>query len=1077
MLPSDYNQREQATDPARSFIVQAPAGSGKTELLTQRYLRLLATVEVPEQIIALTFTRKAASEMRERILQALHRAAQGERLASPHHHQTSIYATKALIKDQACHWQLLSQPNRLCIFTIDSLCQRINQAIPLQEKQIPFAQISDNPAKHYKAAARACLDYAIQHADYHQSLQRLLRHLDNRQDKLLLLFSNLLANRDQWLAPIYEARTQKKQTFEQALAWIEQHEIGRFCQSIPQNCHEELITLSRQIACLENNPESARHPLKNWHHFKELNRELIRSLGALLLTTNDSLRKSFDHHVGLKRDACSKEEYQQLKEASKRLLATLNESPDFLESLLRVKELPAPSYDPNQWEVLQALLTLLPLLAAHLQLIFSDCNEVDFTAISQQALQALGDEDSPTDLALYLDHQIHHLLVDEFQDTSIQQFQLLERLVQGWQTNEGKTLFVVGDPMQSIYRFRAAEVGLFLRAKQQGIGPIQLIPLELSCNFRSASVIVDWINHHFSAIFPATNDMELGAIAFHHSKGTQPSSQTNFVQLFEAKDSQEEAHAIINLVIQELQTHPNDEIAILVRSRTQLRDIMRLLRKNQIPFQGIDIDLLAHLPHLQDVWSLTQALLMPANRLAWLAVLRSPWCGLSLVDMHCIANFSQDKSIYFALSQLNDIQGLSDEGQARSQFFYQIMQQALLTRHQQPLVDWVINTLRTLHLDQVLSTSEQDDLDQFWLLLEQFEEHGQIADLEQFETELKKLYSQRITPARLHIMTIHKSKGLEFDCVIIPGLSARPTQFDKPLLRWLKLPTQQDNLLLVSPVKAAHEEHCLLYNYLEMLEEYKNHYEVQRLLYVAATRAKKRLYFYDKNDKGSYGSFRSLLKNLSFISVNSVSSQIDKETTKEPKLYCLPLDFYQNPPPCLHPVVSNLSFPLNHHHSRLIGIVTHELLQWICDHHPATFFEIPWNLVHHQFKTMGLTGQHLITAQSQIQTQIKQLFSDPIGQWLIKRQSEEHNELELLAYNDSEIGTKIIDRTFCEQGIRWVIDFKTGQEEEHAEHQHRQQVQHYARLLANLYPEPIHCGLYYLANAHWLAWNYEDDLL
>lgn len=79
----DSDQRSQATDPSLSFIVQAPAGSGKTEILTQRYLRLLSTVTAPEQIIALTFTRKAASEMRERIVHALQQAANKKRPIPP----------------------------------------------------------------------------------------------------------------------------------------------------------------------------------------------------------------------------------------------------------------------------------------------------------------------------------------------------------------------------------------------------------------------------------------------------------------------------------------------------------------------------------------------------------------------------------------------------------------------------------------------------------------------------------------------------------------------------------------------------------------------------------------------------------------------------------------------------------------------------------------------------------------------------------------------------------------------------------------------------------------------------------
>ncbi|MCW9078631.1 MAG: UvrD-helicase domain-containing protein, partial [Gammaproteobacteria bacterium] len=102
---ADARQREQALDISESYIVQAPAGSGKTELLTQRYLRLLAEVDHPEEIYAITFTRKAAAEMRNRILAAID-AATAPQPAEPHRRLTWSLARAALEQDARHEWQI-----------------------------------------------------------------------------------------------------------------------------------------------------------------------------------------------------------------------------------------------------------------------------------------------------------------------------------------------------------------------------------------------------------------------------------------------------------------------------------------------------------------------------------------------------------------------------------------------------------------------------------------------------------------------------------------------------------------------------------------------------------------------------------------------------------------------------------------------------------------------------------------------------------------------------------------------------------------------------------------------------------
>ena len=1072
MILTDDLARKRATDPSQSYIVQAPAGSGKTEILTQRYLRLLARVEAPEHIVALTFTRKAANEMRERILKALQKADQGIAVTSPHEQYTQIIAKEALARDNLLGWNILQQPGRLRIATLDSLCQSITQSIVLQEKQIHYANISSQPQRLYLAASRACLAFAIENETYHNPLKILLEHLDNQLDSVFALFSDMLAHRDQWLPSFYQAKAQDKKTYEQALFRMEQHELTRFKKSIPPDCIDELLTLTRQLALIEANPDSPRFVLTQWQHIDKLDRHIAKSLSTLLLTSQNTWRKAFDHHVGLKRGVCDDKQYAELKERSKALLEKLSGYKDVQKDLLRVKNLPPPHYDPEQWEVLQALLTLLPLLAAHLQLIFNERNEVDFTAISDGALHALGDEENPTDLALYLDNTIHHLLIDEFQDTSLQQFQLLRQLVQGWELDDGRTLFVVGDPMQSIYRFRAAEVGLFLRAKEHGIGSVKLISLQLTSNFRSSETLVHWVNTHFPNIFPKNCDMESGAITFHPATPVHSSTISNAVFAFQHDCPTDEAEALIDLIQHELLTYSNDSIAILVRSRRQLAHIIPRLRAKNIPFEGVEIDLLAHLPHLSDVWSLTQALLMPASRLAWLAFLRSPWCGFSLSDLHALANVSKKKSIVLALSQWEEVAGLSEAGKVRAKFIHSVLENALARRHQEPLIDWIINTLKDLHLENILNESEQDSLEQFWQLLAQFEREGQIGDLVEFKRQFHSLYSKRTVPSRLKIMTIHKSKGLEFDCVMLPSLNSKPPSPDTPLLRMLKLPSEQHGeLLLLSPMKAARHETCPLYSYLGMIDAQKNTYELQRLLYVAVTRAKKRLYLFDGSEKELNGTFRNLLQEQVFLPVEKKTPELS-QVTDLPVLYHLPLSFYSSPHSNQNNKTEASSVSLIDTTPRLIGIAAHELLQWVCTHHPMSIQEVPWSIAKHRLRTMGFEGVRFADAFVTLQEQIIRLFNNPRGQWLIRAHENERNEYELLIDIEGECETRIIDRTFIEKGIRWIIDFKTGQDTEASLMNHREQLSEYARYLSEDPLQPICCGLYYLKTDHWVHWDY-----
>jgi ATP-dependent helicase/nuclease subunit A len=216
--------------------------------------------------------------------------------------------------------------------------------------------------------------------------------------------------------------------------------------------------------------------------------------------------------------------------------------------------LPQPELSDAEWATVECFSRLLRLAAGQLWLAFQEAGEVDFIEIAARAGLALGDDEAPTDLAQALDYRIRHLLVDEFQDTSPSQVGLLEKLTRGWMPDDGRTLFVVGDPMQSIYRFRKADVGLFLRVRERGIGDIRLQHLRLFRNNRSYPGIVDWVNAAFPGIFPAEDCPEAGAVRYAESAATRPARGDSAVVVHpvierEGSDSAgEEARRVLEII-------------------------------------------------------------------------------------------------------------------------------------------------------------------------------------------------------------------------------------------------------------------------------------------------------------------------------------------------------------------------------------------------------------------------------------------------------------------------------------------------------------------------------------------------
>ena len=301
--PADARQREQALDISESFIVQAPAGSGKTELLTQRYLRLLAEVDHPEEIYAITFTRKAAAEMRNRILAAVD-AATAPQPPEPHRQLTWTLARAALEQDARHEWQISRNPNRLRIQTFDSLSHALARQMPLLSELGAPPATTDKPEAHYQEAARATLRM-LEDPKLGPHIETLLVYLDNRQGLLEDLLRNMLARRDQWLG--HALSSPGGDDLDEAL----EDAVTAHLRLLLGNCRpdwlHQLITIAQQAAsnlAASGQTGTAADSLSAWLH-KDQNpgtawTDLPDWLGLaqLLLTKGGELRRSWNADTG-----------------------------------------------------------------------------------------------------------------------------------------------------------------------------------------------------------------------------------------------------------------------------------------------------------------------------------------------------------------------------------------------------------------------------------------------------------------------------------------------------------------------------------------------------------------------------------------------------------------------------------------------------------------------------------------------------------------------------------------------------------------------------------------------------------
>jgi ATP-dependent exoDNAse (exonuclease V) beta subunit len=1095
-LEADAQNRERAL-ALRSFIVEAPAGAGKTELLTQRYLKLLQTVNEPEEIIAITFTNKAAAEMRLRILDSLMKAAHQDKPTQPHKQITNDLSLQALARGQLQNWQLIENPSRLRIFTIDSLCAHLARQMPLMSRFGSQPRVALDASALYAQAAEHTLAL-LENTEHKEIVKAALRYVDNDANQLKKLLIRMLEKRDQWLHHAqYEVNAEDLQQVLRDMVEQELHTIAHQLQPAVQFL---LMPIARYAA--SNLPcEHAVALLRDWETLipaKQTALSMWRAVADLLLTAGGEPRK--EAGMNAKFGFPPTDEGRAQKAALAEIIAALSD----VSTLHRVRALPNANHDDASWQIITTLSKLLNLAVAQLWLVFQQAGEVDFVEIAQRATRALGDEfGEPTELALKLDYKIQHLLVDEFQDTSPSQIELLKKLTAGWQPDDARTLFAVGDPMQSIYRFRKANVGLFIEAAQYGIGDIQLERLQLYRNNRSSPAIVEWINQTFAPIFPAHDEIAQGAIHYRPFIATKPAVPDAGVAVHpvikQADESaetaqQREAEAMVRIIQAEQQANPNVKIAVLVRSKKHLAQLVSKLRREfkHIAFQAVEIEALKGRQVVQDLLSLTHALHHRADRVHWLAILRAPWCGLNLHDLHALAGADHASTIWSLIQNDAVVNGLSADGQARLVYVREILTEAFANQGRMNTSRWVRGIWLMLNGAACLwEPNDVVDVQAFFSCMDSLDRSNQFSP-ERMAFEITKLFAAPDSHGEnLQMMTIHKSKGLEFDTVILPGLGTATggNNGDKPLVLWEEVFAEQEHALLAAPFvpKSARDKtQVSAYDYLEAREKERDSNESARVLYVAATRVERKLHLVGianlnaKQEltptKNTYldllwpvlaGNFEAAAQNEAVLAEQPDLAGFTPRLVRltHPQLPSVlqteaasPVTYQQN----ANPTAENLTIEAD------IGTLAHRYMEIIAQQGlqawPVTRIATLKSAMQHWLGQQGYADSVAITASLQVAQLLNTTLSSIDGQWVLKSRDSAAAELAFTSQMGDTVKKHIVDRTFVEDGVRWVIDYKTAVVEgdlSAAAESYREQLQAYAALFS-AQGLPVKCAILFM---------------
>jgi ATP-dependent helicase/nuclease subunit A len=846
--PADQKIRDRALDPRDGFHLEAPAGSGKTSVLLARFLTLLARVDAPEEMLALTFTRKAAGELRTRLMNLIWERHDTDPHASPLERQLRDLASE-VFRRHGDGFQLKFSPERLPIMTFHGFCAQILKLAP-QEAGVPleFTLLEEAEARWLKAEAleemRRRLNVCPARDPVRQALVRRLVRLNNDWRRLARELHGLLSRRDSLVDFLDLARLSREpEAYQQLLqerfqmvllpllanlrAGLAGGALGRawaeFYAELQGSANGNLI--SSEL------PGTGSADFPAWQAISQV----------LLTARQGSPRKRLSPQDGFP------EGFDQKKWAS--LIQELPEA--VVRPLRQCRDLAPAGASAEEAAALQDLVILVGEALGVYEQFLARQGALDFVALEAATLNLLK-EDDPTEIMLRLDWRLKHLLVDEFQDTSDNQMHLLCRLLAGWQGGDGRTLMVVGDPKQSIYGWRQAKPRLFM-ASRQGLpcGPAEglpLTPLQLTTNFRATRTLIDWANEVFAGTVMRRGTAGAG---FHRAEARPeaPAGPPPHLALFTGENDlaarELEARWLARQVAQARPTLKEREtIGILLFTRKHLPLYLQALFEAGLAVRVREGLKLTESPAVAHLHNLARALTRPQDEVAWAAVLRGPWAPLAL---QALAQVAQTPGELW-LEKLRRWAG-QDDGSGELSKLAGTLLAAQGQVGRRPLADilseWLDNTGAWAGIAAWEGPPGVANARTYLDLLAAAESGLPEATFQKADFNLEEAFQPpdpRAQASPVEILTVHGAKGLEFDQVFLPFLDWQPLKSEDHTPPFLleEIPERHlHGLALARPY--IQEKQSPFYLVLRELKNQRVVDEARRVFYVAVTRARQRL--------------------------------------------------------------------------------------------------------------------------------------------------------------------------------------------------------------------------------------------